>query len=117
MTRDELDTLIDAAIMGLIGGVDPASDDAVAVREEAQLLEAEARSFADAVDRDGKRIDYGAAVVLEGPNGIAVVDAAAFHSTPLYWRTVVGRPDRITEGTALLPALQATANRAAPSAP
>jgi 3-polyprenyl-4-hydroxybenzoate decarboxylase len=115
VTRAELDALIDAALVGVVGGVDPLSDDAAAAREEAQLLEAEARSFADAVDRDGKRVPYGSAVVLEGPRGVAVVQARDYADAPIYWHTVVGgSPDRITSGPELMEVLAAAAHRSAP---
>lgn len=99
MTRDEFDTLLAAATASI---PDP---------EERALVNAEAREFADAVDRDGKRIDYGAAVVLEGSNGVAVVPAADYATAPIYWRTVAGDLDRLLEGTELIPMLQAAAHR------
>lgn len=114
MTRAELDALIDAALVAIVHGVDPLSDDATAAREEAQLLEADARSFADAVDRDGKRIPYGSAVVLEGPRGVAVVQARDYGDAPVYWHTVVGGgPDRVTSGPELMEVLTGAANRSA----
>lgn len=114
MTRQELDALTDAALVGILAGVDPASEDAVAAREEAQLLQAEAASFADAVDRDAKRIPYGSATVLEGSQGVAVVQARDYAAAPIYWQTVVGRVERITEGPQLMQVLTAAAHRAAP---
>lgn len=114
MTRAELDALIDTAVTATVAAVDPDSDDAASAREEAQLLEAEARSFADAVDRDGKRIPYAEAVMLEGERGVSVVDARTFDEAPLYWRTVVGRPDAVIRGDELIPALQAAAGRIPP---
>jgi hypothetical protein len=114
VTRAELDALIDAALVAIVNGVDPLSDDATAAREEAQLLEAEARSFADAVDRDAKRIPYGDAVVLEGPHGVAVVQAQDYSKTVTYWWTVVGgKPDRVTSGPELMEVLAGAANRGA----
>lgn len=123
MTRDELDTLIKAACAAVAADVKPTvtggpdeDQHAAEAAEEAQLLDAEARSFADAVDRDGKRVPYGSAVVLEGTSGVAVVAAADYATAPLYWQTVVGRPDRITQGPELIHVLQAAANRNTPRA-
>lgn len=116
MTRAELDALIDAALLAVVSSVPADSDDVPAAMEEAQLLEAEARSFADAVDRDGKRIPYGDAVVLEGPSGLAVVQARDYADAPIYWQTVVGgKPERITRGPELLQVLTGAANRGATS--
>jgi hypothetical protein len=76
--------------------------------------QAEARSFADAVDRDAKRIPYGDAVVLEGPHGVAVVQAQDYSKTVTYWWTVVGgKPDRVTSGPELMEVLAGAANRGA----
>jgi hypothetical protein len=121
MTRAEFDALLAAALDAMTAAVpapthgDPAAaaDEHYAM-QEIQLLEAEARSFADAVDRDGKRIPYGSAVVLEGPHGVAVVQAADYTNTITYWWTVVGgRPDRITSGPELMQVLAGAANRSA----
>lgn len=113
MTRDEFDALLAAAVLDIVSGVDPESDDAAAAAEEAALLEAEAREFADAVDRHTLRIDYGSAVVLEGSSGVVVVQARTYSDAPIYWRTVAGgHLDRFVDGTELIPALQAAANKA-----
>lgn len=120
MTRDEFDALLEAAVRGVMASAPvplgaSSTADSDAAREEAALLEAEAREFADAVDRDGKRVDYGAAVLLEGARGQVVVSAADFDRCPGYWRTVAGGAghlDRLVEGTELIPVLQAAANRA-----
>lgn len=113
MIRAEFDALVDAAITAIVVGVDPDSDDAAAAREEAQLLQAEAESFADAVDRDAKRVPYGSATVLEGSQGVAVVLARDYTAAPIYWQTVVGRVDRLTQGPQLLEVLTAAAHRGA----
>lgn len=115
MTRDEFDALAAAAASAIVAAVDPASDDAAAAREEAQLLEAQSREFADAVDRNTKRIDYAAAVVLEGTNGIAVVTLADYGDAPAYWRTVAGRLDRLTFGDELVQGLQVAARQGSPA--
>lgn len=119
MTRDEFDALVKRAVTALSADLPPANPgDPASLSErqdaiqEAQLLEAEASAFADAVDRDGKAIDYGSAVVLEGERGFVVVTAAEFERTPGYWRTVAGKLDRLVVGPELLPVLQAAANKA-----
>lgn len=124
MTRAEFDALLSAALDAIMadapssGSEDPATQAAAhdAVRD-VQLLEASARSFADAVDRDaaGRRqpIPYGDAVVLEGPSGVAVVSARNYADAPIYWQTVVGQAESITDGTALIPYLQTAAARPA----
>jgi len=117
VTRDEFNDLLGKALEAIL----PAStggpytpEEVVAMTEEAQLLDAEATAFADAVDRDAKRIPYGSAVVLEGPRGIAVVQAADYTKTISYWWTVVGgKPDRIVSGPELMQVLAGAANRGA----
>jgi hypothetical protein len=113
VTRDEYDALVDRVIHAIIDGVDPESDDAVAAREEAQLLEAEARAFADAVDRSGKRLDYGEAVMLEGDHGVVVVAARDYADAPIYWRTVAGDLDQLILGPELIEQLTARAGSSA----
>ena len=119
MTREEFDALLAAAVAAIrpapTGG--PwTPEEVTAMTEEAQLLDAEATAFADAVDRDAKRIPYGSAVVLEGPRGIAVVQAADYTKTITYWWTVVGgKPDRIVSGPELMQVLAGAANRGAPA--
>lgn len=113
MTRAEFDALLARAVIGTVSGVDPASDDAPAAAEEAQLLEAEAREFADAVDRYGQALPYGDAVMLEGSGGVVVVSARTYADAPIYWRTVAGGElDRLIEGPELLEVLQRAANAA-----
>lgn len=119
MTRDEFDALLSAAVKASLDSLpadNPTSAEALSQRhdatQEVQLLEAEALEFADAVDRDGKRIDYGSAVVLEGTSGVVVVSAADYDATPDYWRICAGAHlDRVIRGTELIPVLQAAANR------
>lgn len=114
MTRDEFDALVAAACAAIIRpfSLGDGGADAHDSQGEAQLLDAEAREFADAVDRDGHRIDYGEAVMLEGSNGVVVVEARKYHDAPIYWRTVAGKVDRLVDGTELLPVLQRTASGA-----
>jgi hypothetical protein len=68
-------------------------------REDALLVEALARDFADAVDRDnstrgilraGVAVEYVDAVVLTGSAGALVVDAVDYDDAPVYWRSRVG---------------------------
>lgn len=118
MTRDEFDALLSAAVkasLGALPGGNPKDAAALTERhaatEEVRLLEAEAIEFADAVDRDGKRIDYGSAVVLEGAT-VVVCSAADYEATPLYFRAIAGgKIDRLVKGPELLPVLQAAAHR------
>lgn len=120
MTRDEFDALLSAAVKASLDAlpkVNPKDSVALSLRheatEEVQLLEAEALSFADAVDRDGKRLDYGSAVVLEGPAGVVVTTVRDYEATPVYFRSLAGGElDRLVMGTELLPVLQAAAHRA-----
>jgi hypothetical protein len=122
VTRAEFDALLSSALEAMAAAAPPpAHEDPAAAAldraamEEVQLLEAEARSFADAVDRDAKRVPYDSAVVLEGPRGVTVVQARDYAGAPIYWNTVVGgKPDRITSGPELLEVLAAAANRGAP---
>lgn len=73
----------------------------------AQLVEAVARSFADAVDREnstrgilraGIAVEYVDAVVLTGSAGALVVDAVEYDGSPGYWITKAGNPDLIIRG-------------------
>jgi hypothetical protein len=122
VTREEFDALLSSALDAMTQAApSPAHSDPAAAAaghdaiQEVQLLEAEARSFADAVDRDAKRVPYGSAVVLEGPRGVTVVQARDYAGAPIYWNKVVGgKPDRITSGPELLEVLAAAANRGAP---
>jgi hypothetical protein len=114
VNRDEFDALAAEAVRVLAAGAADGAPGQDNVLEAAQLLDAEAREFADAVDRDAKRIPYGSAVVLEGPRGVAVVQAAEYVKTVSYWWTVVGgKPDRIVRGPDLLERLSAAAHRGA----
>lgn len=67
--------------------------------ERARRVEAIARSFADAVDREnstrgilrtGVSVEYVDAVVLTGPNGSLVVDAPEYDAAPVYWQAKAG---------------------------
>lgn len=93
MTRADFDALLATASAAI---PDPA---------DRAVLNAEAREFADAVDRSDRDLDYGDAVVLEGSQGIVVVPARDYHHAPIYWQTVAGHLDRLVDGTVLIPAL------------
>jgi hypothetical protein len=119
VTRAEFDALLSAAVKAALGDLpadNPTSSEALSLRhdatEEVRLLEAEAIEFADAVDRDGKHIPYGTAVVVEGSAGTVVTTAADYVATPVYWQIMAGgKVDRVVEGPELLAVLQRTANR------
>lgn len=121
MNRAEFDALLAAAVKASLDAlpkVNPKDSTALSLRHEAtaevQLLEAEALAFADAVDRDGKRLPYGDAVVLEGASGVVVCSVRDYEATPVYFRSLAGgEVDRLVKGTELLPVLQAAANRSA----
>jgi hypothetical protein len=126
VTREEFDALLDTALAAMTKAApvanpeDPATyaelKDAL---EEAQLLEAEARAFADAVDRvaPAQRLPYESAAVLEGSQGVAVVALKDFDSAPIYWRSVAGRLDRLIFGDQLLTALRVAAQQGTPAKP
>jgi hypothetical protein len=73
--------------------------------EGAQLLDAQVRLFADAVDRDGAGIPYGDAVVITGTAGPVVVPLRDYHATPLYWQSCAGEVDLIIDGADVMTAL------------
>ena len=71
------------------------------------LLDAHARAFADAVDREnssrgilraGVQVDYVDAVVLTGQGGHLVVDAPEYDAAPVYWQARAGDPDSVVRG-------------------
>jgi hypothetical protein len=71
------------------------------------LLDALARSFADAVDREnstrgilraGVAVEYVDAVVLTGRAGTIVVDADDYESAPVYWQARVSGLDLVVRG-------------------
>jgi hypothetical protein len=115
VNRAEFDALVAAA--GEAGRPGRTSgpwtpEEAVAMTEEADLLEAEAREFADAVDRDGGRVPYTSAVVLEGSAGTVVVSASDYAATPVHWHIVAGgHVDRLIHGAELVAVLMKAANR------
>jgi hypothetical protein len=74
--------------------------------QEAQLLEAAATEFADAVDRSAQELPYEDAVVITGDAGVVVVDAAMYRREPIYWESRAGEVDSLTLGPALLAALR-----------
>jgi hypothetical protein len=76
-------------------------------QQEAQLLEAAATSFADAVDRselrnNGQPVPYGEAVVITGDAGVVVVRSADYRREPIYWEALAGEVDSLTRGPDLL---------------
>jgi hypothetical protein len=118
VTREEYDALLSAAVKASLAALpveNPRDSVALSLRheatEEVRLLEAEAIEFADAVDRDGKRIPYGSAVVLEGEAGVTVTTEADYAATPIFWRSTVGKVDRVVHGAMLVTVLQEAANR------
>jgi ketosteroid isomerase-like protein len=76
-----------------------------AAREDAQLMEAQCRAFADAVDRDGRNLPYGDAIVLAGTAGEIVVPLRDYVDTPVYWHAVAGEVDLIIDGADVMQAL------------
>ncbi len=77
------------------------------VQQQAQLLEAVAREFADAVDRSGLRdngapVAYEDAVVITGTGGVVVVRFADYLREPVYWESRAGEVDSLTRGPDLL---------------
>lgn len=72
------------------------------VVEDAMLLEATYREFADAVDRTGTGVPYGDAVVILGSGGVVVAHARDYADTPAYWQTLAGEVDSIIEGAEVM---------------
>jgi hypothetical protein len=74
--------------------------------QEAQLLEAAATEFADAVDRSGKELPYDEAVVVTGGAGPVVVTEKEWKDNPAYWEAVAagatGQVDSLTQGSVLV---------------
>jgi hypothetical protein len=73
--------------------------------ESIQLLDAQCREFADAVDRTGTGVPYGDAVVLFGTSGPVVAHARDYAATPTYWQTLAGEVELIISGADVMQAL------------
>jgi len=79
--------------------------------QEAQLLEAAAAEFADAVDRsgllnNGQPVPYEEAVVITGTAGVVVVRATDYRREPIYWEARAGEVDGLTIGPLLVAGLR-----------
>ncbi len=111
MTREEFDALVQRRVLAIVNAV-PARpiDQRRRATEEAQLLEAAASEFADAVDRSGKELPYEEAVVLAGGAGPVVVTDEEWKATPAYWEALAagaaGQVDTLTQGGVLVAYLQ-----------
>lgn len=105
LDRAAFDALVQRKAMALVdGGV--GSDEAFReANQEAKLLEAQAREFADAVDRNGK-LSYEEAVVIIGDSGVVVVDAEDYRREPVYWEAHAGKVDSLILGPLLVAALR-----------
>ncbi len=126
LTRAEWDSLVEARVRGLMAEPptsaheDPAAQAAARdALEDAQVLEGTARAFADAVDRDGRGLFYGDAVVMEGSSGPLIVPAADFRNCGTYWQVAAaghgGTLDAVTHGQDLLHYLLTGEERPEPS--
>lgn len=92
MNRAEWDALTQRRLAAMTEAL-PADDPATSAErryatEEIQLTEAQARTFADAVDRSGKTIDYADAVVVSGGAGEVVCTLADWKANRAYWEQV-----------------------------
>lgn len=72
--------------------------------EDAQLLDAKAREFADAVDRLDLTtpIPYENAVVIVGTSSTVVCQAEDWAAMPVHWQALVGQVDLVVDGTRLI---------------
>lgn len=73
--------------------------------EDAQLMEAQCRAFADAVDRDGRNLAYGDVIVIAGTSGEVVVPLRDYVDTPVYWQSLAGEVELVTDGADVMDAL------------
>lgn len=107
MTRQEFDRLLTGRL-NKIAAVPFATPEAEReAMEEAQLLDADGREFADAVDRanaDSTKppVAYERAVLVEGGGLTLVVTDDEWRDTPDYWLARVGKAERIVEGPKLV---------------
>lgn len=106
LDRAGFDALVQRRVLALVsaGGIggDPAPAAAAASQEgqqEAQLLEAAAVSFADAVDRSDRDLPYDDAVVITGTGGVVVISDEEWRATPVYWEASAGEVDSLTQGS------------------
>lgn len=74
--------------------------------QEAELLDASAREFADAVDRRGDEMPYEDAVVITGTSGVVTVSAEEYRREPVYWEARAGEVHSLTLGPLLVAALR-----------
>ena len=103
-TREAFDALVQRRVLALSERGDP--NRSPAARQEAQLLEAAATEFADAVDRSEKPLAYEDAVVLTGSSGVVVVSETEWRATPVYCEALAGEVETLTQGGILLRWLQ-----------
>jgi hypothetical protein len=109
LDREGFDALVQAKCLDLANAAPPSNpeDPATAAEardamQEAQLLEAAAREFADAVDRSGTGTPYEEAVVLTGSSGVVVVTAEEWRASPVYWEAKAGKVDSVAQGDVLV---------------
>lgn len=108
LSRADFDSLLAARVGALITDAESAPEEQrERLLDDAALLEALAREFADAVDRAEHRgIPYDGAVVLYGSAGPITVPEADYRAQPIYWRVIAsgghGRLDRIDSGADLV---------------
>jgi hypothetical protein len=117
LDRAAFDALVQRKCLDLANAAPPSNpeDPATAAEardamQEAQLLEAAATEFADAVDRTkglaGGHVAYEDAVVIIGGAGPIVVTDGDWRANPVYWEAKAagstGRVDTLTQGSVLV---------------
>lgn len=106
--REAFDELLRRKVAALVEhGLSPGAPEEInqAAREDAQVFEAQATAFADAVDRTDAGTPYGDAVVITGSAGVVVVRARDYAATPIYWQSLAGEVDLIIDGADVMRAL------------
>lgn len=107
LDRAAFDALVQRRVLAITEAAPPRPiDRRREATQEAQLLEAAASEFADAVDRSGKELPYEEAVVVSGGAGPVVITEKEWKDNPAYWEAVAagatGRVDSLTQGSVLV---------------
>lgn len=121
--RTDLDALLMTRVRAMLAGTDPIKGlpteaERQTAHDDAQIVDAQVRHFAEQVDRENDErqriagaghpvLAYGEAVLIEGERGPVVVAQADYDATPAYWQaTAGGHIETLMHGADLLALLR-----------